>query len=177
MSRKLHLGGKVRVDGWEVLNALAGDCVDHLGNANDLSIFEANTFEAVYGSHIVEHFDYKEELSIALKEWLRVLRPGGKAYISVPDLNVLCQMFVQRDKLSVTERFQIMRMMFGGHVDEYDYHYVGLDLDILVSFLTEAGYVNIKRVTEFGLFDDTSNFKFKGVPISLNLIAEKPADS
>ena len=69
-----------------------------------------------------------------------------------------------------------MRMMFGGHIDEYDYHYVGLSLDILGYFLHQAGYTNINRVQEFGFFDDTSVFKFKGIPISLNVIAEKPAE-
>jgi hypothetical protein len=33
--------------------------------------------------------------------------------------------------------------------------------------------VNIRRVEEFGLFTDTSTFKYMGVSISLNMIAEK----
>lgn len=175
MTRKLHLGGQQKSEGWEVLNALPADYVDHVCNANNLEQFEDNTFEEIYGSHIVEHLDYKEELLSTLKEWLRVMKPGGKAYISVPDLDILCQIFVQRDKLSVEERFQVMRMMFGGHVDEYDYHVVGLSYDILGTFLVDAGFVNIKRVQNFGIFDDTSNLLFKGVPISLNIIAEKAA--
>ncbi|MFK5985238.1 MAG: hypothetical protein QM479_07410 [Pseudomonadota bacterium] len=40
-------------------------------------------------------------------------------------------------------------------------------------FFLDAGYVNIKKVDSFGLFDDASCFKYKGVAISLNLIAEK----
>ena len=66
-----------------------------------------------------------------------------------------------------------MRMIFGGHVDEYDYHAVGLNQDFLASFLHSAGYVNIRRVQNFGLFQDTSSMVFKGVAISLNMMAEK----
>lgn len=67
-----------------------------------------------------------------------------------------------------------MRMIFGGHVDQYDYHVVGLNKDFLAKYLTASGYVNIKKVQGFGLFNDTSAALFKGVPISLNMIAEKP---
>lgn len=173
MSRKLHIGGKVRKDGWEVLNALPGPNVDHVCNANDLSQFEDNTFDAIYASHIVEHLDYNKELPETLKEWNRVLEPKGKIYISVPDMDTLCQLFLLKDKLTGEERFQVMRMLFGGHVDEYDYHVVGLNVDFLGSYLVQTGYTDVKKVKEFNLFDDTSKMVFKGVPISLNMIAEK----
>jgi hypothetical protein len=64
--------------------------------------------------------------------------------------------------------------MFGGHIDQYDYHVVGLNEEFLTDVLNAAGYVNIKKVAEFGLFNDTSSMLFKGVAISLNMIAEKP---
>ncbi|MCX7169852.1 MAG: tetratricopeptide repeat protein, partial [Proteobacteria bacterium] len=50
--RRLHIGGKVRSEGWEVLNALPGPDVDHLGNANDLSRFADNSFDVIYASHV-----------------------------------------------------------------------------------------------------------------------------
>ena len=81
---------------------------------------------------------------------------------------------ISKDKFTVDDRYFIMRMIFGGHIDRYDYHVVGLNQDFLSSFLEQAGFINIKKVHEFGLFDDTSKMKFKGVAISLNLMAEKP---
>lgn len=175
MNRKLHIGGKVRVEGWEVLNALPDPCVDHVCNANNLSLFADNTFAALYASHVVEHFDYRDELQATLNEWIRVLQPGGSLYVSVPDLDILCQLMLAKNQLNKLERFMIMRMMFGGHVDRYDYHSTGLNEEFLQDFLTTAGFVNIRRVQEFGLFEDTSSLKFRGIPISLNMIAEKPA--
>ena len=94
--------------------------------------------------------------------------------ISVPDLDVLSRLFLGKDRLSFEERFFVMRMMFGGHLDKYDYHVVGLNEDFLTEFLKVAGFVNVRKVEEFGLFTDTSTFTFVGVPISLNMIAEKP---
>lgn len=178
MARRLHIGGKVRAEGWEVLNANAADYVDHVCNANDLSQFPDNTFVEIYASHIVEHLDYAGgELINTLKEWNRVLTPGGKAYISVPDLDCLAKLILDKGRLNVHERFHVMRMIFGGHTDKYDYHYVGLNEDFLVSFLSGAGYTNIRRVPQFGLFEDTSSLAFKGALISLNIIAEKKTSS
>lgn len=172
--RRLHVGGQVKAEGWEVLNANPAPYVDHVCNANSLPQFEDNTFEAIYASHVVEHFDYIGELKRTLVEWHRVLTPGGKVFISVPDLDILCRMMLEKKQLDVNARFNVMRMMFGGHVDRYDYHVVGLNEEFLAGFLIGSGFINIKRVKNFGLFDDTSTMVFAGVPISLNVIAEKP---
>ena len=174
MHRKLHIGGEVVSDGWEVLNTVPGPHVDHVCNANDLSQFADNTFFEIYASHIVEHFDYQDELPSTLAEWNRVLEPGGRIFISVPDLEILANLFLLKTKLSVDDRFLVMRMIFGGHFDEYDYHVVGLNEEFLTNYLHHSGYVKMKRVKEFGLFDDGSTETFKGMPISLNMIAEKP---
>ncbi|MFO1320562.1 MAG: methyltransferase domain-containing protein [Burkholderiales bacterium] len=174
MDRRLHIGGAVRAAGWEVLNANAGPHVDHVCNANDLSRFPDDTFVEIYASHVVEHFDYTRELQDTLTEWCRVLRPGGRVSISVPDMEILAEMFVLKEKYTPDDRFMIMRMLFGGHVDQYDYHVVGLNEEFLSMYLSASGFCNLKRVDFFGLFNDTSSLMFKGVPISLNMTAEKP---
>ncbi len=172
--RRLHVGGHVRRPGWEILDVNAAPYVDHICNAKELSIFSDNSFIELYASHVVEHFDYMAELGDTLKEWLRILAPGGRVYISVPDLDVLAALFLCKDKLSADDRFMVMRMMFGGHLDAHDYHVVGLNEEFLRGFLQSAGYTNICKVDGFGLFEDTSAMEFGGVAISLNMIAEKP---
>jgi len=172
--RRLHIGGVVREAGWEVLNASPGAHVDHVGDARDLSRFAEGTFQSVYGSHILEHIDYNGPLQAALKEWARVLAPGGTLYVSVPDLDVLCELFLLKDKLSVDQRFQIMRMIFGGHTDPHDFHQAGLNEEFLTIFLRDAGFTDIRRVESFGLFQDTSEMRAGQVLISVNLIAHKP---
>jgi predicted SAM-dependent methyltransferase len=176
MERKLHIGGTQRAEGWEILNANPGDFVDHVCNATKLTHFTDCTFAEIYASHVVEHLDYKNELASTLREWWRILKPAGNIYVSVPDLDVLAELFLAKDKLTIDERFFVMRMIFGGHVDKYDYHVVGLNEDFLVGYLSAAGFINIVKVDGFGLFNDTSNMKYKGVAISLNLMAEKPGE-
>jgi predicted SAM-dependent methyltransferase len=172
--RKLHIGGQVRTPGWEVLDANPGPLVDHVANASNLSGFASDSFDQIYASHVAEHFDYRDQLLETLKEWRRVLIPNGTLCVSVPDLDVLARLFIDRNLLSVQDRFLVMRMIFGGHIDKHDYHLVGLNEEFLSNYLHAAGFTGIRRVAGFGLFQDTSCLALKDVPISLNMTATKP---
>ena len=96
--------------------------MDHVGKAEDLSRFEDHTFAEIYASHVLEHLGYQSALPAALAEWHRVLKPEGLLMVSVPDLDTLCDLFSQRDTFSSDERFHLMRMMFGGQADSFDFH-------------------------------------------------------
>ena len=173
MPRNLHIGGQVRTPGWEVLNVNRGPCVDHVADAADLGEFPSDTFEKIYASHVLEHFDYRDKLVLTLTEWHRVLKPGGTLFVSVPDLDVLAGLFVDRQLLSMADRFMVMRMIFGGHADKYDYHLAGLNEEFLNGYLQAAGFKAARRVVGFGLFLDGSCLQLKNIPISLNMIATK----
>jgi predicted SAM-dependent methyltransferase len=144
-----------------------------VGIASDLRRFEDHSFDQIYASHVVEHFDYYNQLVETLKEWFRVLVPSGTLCVSVPDLDVLARLFVDRTLLSAEDRFLVMRMIFGGHIDKYDYHLVGLNEEFLKGYLHAAGFRDMRKVADFGLFEDTSRLKLKGVSISLNMVAIK----
>lgn len=171
--RKLHIGGEKPNPEWEIFNILPDEHIDHVGNALDMSRFDDKTFDEIYASHILEHFDFTGSLQTALKEWYRVLKPEGKLYISVPDMDILCKLFLMKERLSKENRFNIMRMMFGGHANKYDYHYVGLYADSLKDFLAETGFQKVKQVEDFGIFDDASRLCVGDILISLNIIVLK----
>lgn len=173
--RRLHIGGRTKAEGWEILDALERPEVDHVGNARDLSRFSDATFDAVYASHVLEHFSYVRDLLPVLREWNRVLVPGGTLYASVPDMDTLAELFLLRESISMEDRWMVQRMMFGGQVDDYDFHHVGLNEEFLAAFLRDAGFVDLRRVDDFGLFQDTSLAAFNGVPISCNVVARKGA--
>jgi predicted SAM-dependent methyltransferase len=169
---KLHIGGWEKREGWTILDALPGDHVDHVGNCSDLSFLADESCSEIYASHVLEHLPYDGELLRAIMGFHRVLKPGGWLRVSVPDLETLCRLFVHPE-LKPPDRFQVMRMMFGGRTSPYDVHYVGLNFEFLGGYLHEAGFQDIQRVAEFGLFQDTSTLKFGGVPISLNVQARR----
>lgn len=175
MERRLHIGGQEARAGWEIFDARPAAHVDHVGDARDLGRFADGTFCEIYASHVLEHFDYAGVLEQVLAEWHRVLAPGGVLRLSVPDLDILAHLLLQRRALDVNQRFQVMRMLFGGHTHEYDYHQVGLNQDFMAAFLDRAGFTNLQRVPRHALFADTSETVVCGTPISLNLNAYKPA--
>jgi len=168
---KLHIGGRQIKDGWKILNIQKNDGVDFVGSISDLSQFDDNSIEEIYASHVVEHVDQKN-IKKTLEGIYRVLKNDGKFYISVPDLDVLCRIFID-NKAPAKVKFHVMRMMFGGQTDEFDYHYFGWNYEFLNSYLIEAGFKKNERVKSFNLFNDTSDFAPYGPPISLNVIAYK----
>ena len=174
---RLHIGALSATPGWETLNAQPLPGIDHVADAADLSMFADNTFEAIYASHVLEHFDYKDVVSAVLKEWYRVIIPGGRLFVSVPDLNVIARMIVDREHSTAQDRWTLTRMLLGGHADRYDYHQALFNEEILVYFLQEAGFTGILKGAEFGFFDDVSSMRFKGELISLNMRAEKPRNN
>ena len=173
-TRRLHIGAKEREEGWEVFNILPSAIVDHLGDARDLSRFADGTFGELYASHVLEHFDYREEVGAVLVEWKRVLAPGGKIYISVPNLDVLCYLFSHPEVASLEDKYRIMRVMFGGHMDRYDYHNTGFFPELLYDCLATAGFETITTEDIFDIFADGSSIKCAGINLSLNMTALKP---
>ena len=87
-------------------------------------------------------------------------------------MDVLCKIFID-EKAGAKVKFHTMRLMFGGQIDDYDFHYFGWNFEFLNSYLMGANFSKVERVNSFGLFEDTSNYKPYGFPISLNVIAYK----
>lgn len=170
---RLNIGGTTPLDGWKILNIQPGENVDYIGNCSDLSQFTDATVSEIYASHIFEHLSYVNELLNTLKEVYRTLTPGGILKCSVPDFELLCKMYLH-PSLSGKQRFFIMNMIFGGQQDRHDFHKVGLSWELMYSYLKQAGFSSIKRVSEFGLFEnDCSSIKYGGQLISLNIEAVK----
>ncbi len=168
---KLHVGGKEAKPGWKIMNVQPGDSVDYVGDIRDLGEFPDAAFDIVYASHVLEHVS-QLDMGATLSGLYRILTPNGKLMISVPDLEVLCKLFIHPE-LNKASRFQVMRMMFGGQTDQFDFHKIGLSYDILAAYLRAANFQFAKRVDQFGIFNDTSALAFYNVPISLNLVAFK----
>ena len=85
------LPGYVNVD---VVESRAGMKPDVICDLHDLAPFADASAEEVLAVHVVEHF-WRWEIRDVLREWVRVLKPGGRMVIECPNLQSACETFLQ----------------------------------------------------------------------------------
>ncbi len=159
-------------EGWTLLNAQPRPGVDVVGLVTDLSMFADGSVTQIYASHVYQHLGMRQELSKALSEVSRVLKPGGTLCVAVPDLEILMKLLIT-PKLPIEQVQYLQMMICGGQIDEYDFHKCGFTFDLLGSCLDSHGFCDIQRVKSFDLFNDTSQKMFGDVCISLNMQCTK----
>jgi predicted SAM-dependent methyltransferase len=71
---------------------------DVIGTMTDMSAVATASVDAVFSSHNIEHL-YPHEVSLALAEFLRVLKPDGLFVVTCPDLQSVCKLIAE-DKLT-----------------------------------------------------------------------------
>lgn len=125
---------------------------DIVGSITDMSAVADNSMDALYSSHNIEHL-YPHEVPLALKEFLRVLRPEGFAIVTCPDLQSVAELVAQ-DKLtepayqSPAGPVSPLDILYGyrpalASGDLYMAHRTGFTLRSLMAALREAGFSNI----------------------------------
>jgi len=122
--------------------------------------FAANSVESLLASHIIEHISYRNTVEV-LKEWHRVLLPGGNILIITPNLGYIAHGYVE-GWMDYTEA---RNRLFGGQDYPFNFHYTMFDSQGMRQVLKEAGFRNIHDVT--------SHYESRRVPMSLYFNAEK----
>lgn len=83
--RLLEIGpGSVVLEGFETLNVRYSPNVTYVLNASRKLPFSSDCFDEIFASHVLEHIPWYEVEQV-LQEWSRILKPGGKLTIWVPD--------------------------------------------------------------------------------------------
>ncbi len=70
---------------------------DIVASITDMRAVESDSVDAVWSSHNLEHL-FAHEVSLALAEFRRVIKPGGFAFITLPDIREIAKLIVA-DKL------------------------------------------------------------------------------
>ena len=152
---KLNLGdGGHLPPGWEGVDRKRGQ------DAYPLDYPDACADE-VRASHLLEHFPHGLTEAV-VRDWVRVLKPGGVLKIAVPDFAWVA------DRYQAGEPINTVGYVMGGQVDGDDYHKALFDAEYLGDLLREAGLEDIGR------WDDEIEDCHR-LPVSLNLQGRKPA--
>ena len=71
---------------------------DIVGTMTNMTALADESVDAIFSSHNIEHL-YPHEVPLALAEFLRVMKPGGFAVITCPDLQSVAALIAE-DKLT-----------------------------------------------------------------------------
>lgn len=162
---KLHLGCGRRNFGkdWDHIDKAD---FPHI-KSNDVKVlpYEDKSVDVIYACHLIAYFD-REEIIQILKEWKRVLKPGGTLRISTPDFGQLIKNY--KAAMNVSD---ILGPMYG-KMDGV-YHKTVYDHFSLFELLLSIGFKEIKKYnrwrTDHARFDDHSAAAMDGKLISLNI--------
>jgi len=100
--------------------------------------FHDNWVDSIWSSHLLEHL-YKRKVVLTLQEWYRVLKPGGKLTLRVPDLSWCCEWWLNHQTAGWD-----MDIIYGGQSRKGEAHRTGFNRDITVNYLQEAKFKVIK---------------------------------
>ncbi len=164
--RRLEIGpGPRRLPGFETLNVVGGRNVDYIADASQRLPFADRTFDLIHASHIIEHIPWYQTAN-ALREWVRVLKSGGRLEVWTPDGLKIARAFVAAEDEGSLEfhadgwwRFNESKdpcvwmsgrcFSYGdgtGRADHPNWHYALLSERHLRNLMTNAGLIDIRTL-------------------------------
>ena len=140
------LEGYINVD---VVASRAGKKPDVICDLHKLEPFHDDSVDEILAVHVVEHF-WEWEVIAILKEWVRVLKPGGKMVLECPNLISAAQEFLKNPDVSAVggkEGQRSMWVFYGDPAwkDPYMIHRWGYTPKSLARVMFKAGLESIRQ--------------------------------
>lgn len=151
---RLNLGaGDSHIEGFTPIDRKLGSEVYPLA-------YKDESVDEIYASHVLEHFPLGQIQDI-LNDWVRVLKPGGRIRIAVPDFRWCAQRYLESAPVPIGN------IIMGGQVDSEDYHRSLFDEPGLRWQMEKAGLFAIRKW-------NSNNKDCATLDCSLNLEGIKP---
>ncbi len=142
----------------------------------NLDMFEDGSADLIYMCHVLEHVG-RRDLHGVLSELHRVLRSQGVLRISVPDFDLIIDMY----RASGSDVSAIADPLLGSHANSYDVHFAVFNHRSLTKLFKDAGFRSVREwhpdACQNHDFDDWASRKImrdgREFAVSLNLEAVK----
>lgn len=110
----------------------------------------SGSVDAVFSEHFLEHLPLETVAATILPELRRILAPGGRLRIGVPDGGYFVEQYVayragKRDPLYDKHRGDKTPMVMLNEIAHGFGHYFVYDFDTMAKLLREAGFVDVVR--------------------------------
>ncbi len=157
----LNLGsGKSKVEGYLNLDIRNLKEVDIVHDLNKPLPYKDEEVDNIFTSHVIEHFWWQDSIKM-LKDWYRVLKPGGKLEIWTVDLDkVIYKMLTNAD--NPVMMYDANWRIFGKKEPEGQAHHSIFTRRYLNLLLTNVGFKKVGYV-------DPERYAFKPLHNGINL--------
>lgn len=154
----------------DVAASRGGRRPDVLCDLHELLPFADGIADEILSVHVIEHF-WRWEVEAVLREWVRVLRPGGKLVIECPNISSACAQF-SSDPVSGAQPDQrgqrTMWVFYGDPAwrDPLMVHRWGYTPETLIELLRSCGLTEVRQ--------EPAQFKLRE-PRDMRVVGLRPA--
>ena len=142
---KLNVGSNQTIlEGFINVDIVPHPNVAVVADAKELP-YKDGEVDEILSSHLIEHFDYFDGQK-ALKEWARVLKPGGILTIECPNFEAFCRKFLE---LPEQERPNYYVQVWGYPWEAGQAHKFGYTPNQLVGELYNSGFSQVQQIPSF----------------------------
>lgn len=172
--RMVHLGcGSIAVPGFINMDARRMSHIHFIvRGVAEIKFLPEASIDFLYLSHVLEHVPH-QYVPATIAQFHRVLRPGGRCRISVPDFDLMLDVYRESGR----NVDHIVQPLMGGQDYPQNFHYAVFNGELLTRLLEEAGFSRVVRwnpaTSDHHDFEDWASksitIQGRSYPVSLNL--------
>jgi len=143
-------------DGWVYIDKYIKQPGTQNFDIRDLP-YASQSVDTILASHVLEHIPFPQVAQV-LKYWYSLLKPNGEIYLNVPDMEWLCQRFVDLVKANRSKsnkyckeffnlacdysniKHSFLSAIFGTHEHEGEIHHSGFTKESISQLMQQCGF-------------------------------------